>query len=158
MDRRILRSWLIGLPLLLIVAGGAVWTLTARERPPGDPSDDEQVALGQVLYSRECARCHAEDLSGELGWVKKNVDLPAAEIERVTRSLDDVAPAHDASGDTWRRSDDVLFKIVKDGPARALGKGQSRMPAFKKRLLDEEIWAVIAFMKSHWPDERTARR
>ena len=157
MGRHFQRAWLIGLPLLIVIAGSAVWALIARKHPPGDPGDTEQVALGQALYSRNCARCHAEDLSGELGWVKQNVELTDAEIERLTRSLDDVAPAHDASGDTWRRGDDVLFRIIKDGPARALAKGQSRMPAFKDRLVDEEIWAVIAFLKSHWPENRRAQ-
>lgn len=27
------------------------------------------------------------------------------------------------------------------------------MPAFKGRLADEEIWAVLAYIKSRWPEE-----
>jgi len=30
--------------------------------------------------------------------------------------------------------------------------GDSRMPGFDKKLTDDEIWAVIAFIKSTWPN------
>lgn len=152
------RFWLFGLPLLAIsiVAGGAAWTLMAREHPPGDPDDAEQVIVGKAVYGRDCARCHGNDLSGEFGWLKKEseADLSEAEIERMLRSLDDVAPAHDSSGTTWRHDDDTLFSIIKDGPAVALAKLDSRMPGFHDRLSDDEIWAIVAFLKSRWQDDR----
>ncbi len=149
--------WLFGLPLLIIaiVAGGTVWTLTAREHPPGDPDDIDQVALGKAAYDRDCARCHGGDLGGEFGWLKKEIqtELSDAEIELMLQSLDDVAPAHDSSGMTWRHNDDILFAIIKDGPAIALAKEDSRMPGFGDQLGDDEIWAIIAYFKSSWQDD-----
>ena len=151
------RFWRVGLPLLALVGagGGAVWTLMAHEHPPGDPLDQKQVNLGEALYEQDCARCHGADLSGEFGWLKKENDsgLSEAEIERMLQSLDNVAPAHDNSGFTWRLDDETLFSVIKDGPAIALSKPGSRMPGFEKRLNDDEIWAVVAFMKSNWMDD-----
>jgi mono/diheme cytochrome c family protein len=143
---------------LSAIAGGAAWTLMAREHPPGDPDDPEQVLIGQAIYGRDCARCHGDDLSGEFGWLKKenDVDLSEAEVERMLQNLGDVAPAHDSSGQTWRHDDNVLFSIIKDGPEVALLKKDSRMPGFQDRLVDEEIWAVVAFLKSNWQEDRGA--
>ena len=31
--------------------------------------------------------------------------------------------------------------------------GVSRMPGFSEKLTEEEIWAVIAFIKSTWPSD-----
>ncbi len=65
------------------------------------------------------------------------------------------APPHDDSGHTWHHPDEVLFGIVKSGlvapyaPAGYL----SDMPAFGSALSDEEIWAVLAYIQSHWSEE-----
>lgn len=151
------RFWVFGLSFMGVVAiaGGATWGLRALDHPPGDPGDGDQVALGEAVYSRDCARCHGEDLSGEFGWLKKeqHQDLSEAEIERMVQSLDNVAPAHDASGTTWRHDDATLVSIIKDGPAVALSKPNSRMPGFEERLSDEEVWAVVAFLKNNWLTE-----
>ena len=47
----------------------------------------------------------------------------------------------------------MLFRIVQEGPTKALNKpksDESRMPGFSDRLSDEEIWAIVAYMKSNW--------
>jgi mono/diheme cytochrome c family protein len=46
----------------------------------------------------------------------------------------------------------VLFGITKHGltPQYAPAGYQSDMPAFKDRLSDDEIWAVLSFIESHW--------
>lgn len=154
------RFWLFRVPLLAcaIVAGGAAWTLMAREHPPGDPGDLDQVALGEAVYGRDCARCHGDDLSGEFGWLKKDNgnDLSEVEVERMLQSLDNVAPAHDNSGLTWRHDDETLFSIIKEGSAIALSKPDSRMQGFGDRLNDGEVWAVVAFLKSHWQNDQGA--
>ncbi len=145
------RFLFLALPVIGILAvGGAAWTLMARTYPPGDPGDAEQVAVGSALYEWNCARCHGEDLGGELGWVKEETGLSEEEIKDVAERLGDVAPAHDQSGQTQRFDDATLFRVIDEGPAKVLDKPNSRMSGFDERLSDDEIWAIIAFMKSHW--------
>ena len=145
---------------LAMVAGGIVWSRIPLERPLSDPSNIDQVELGRAVYGRDCARCHGDDLKGEFGWLKEEHggDLSDDEIELLLQSVGDAAPAHDGSGMTWRHDDEVLFDIIKDGPAIALSKPTSRMPGFGERLEDNEIWALVAFMKSNWRyDESNAQ-
>jgi mono/diheme cytochrome c family protein len=49
----------------------------------------------------------------------------------------------------------VLFYIVKNGlvPPYASPGYESDMPSFKEKLADDEIWAVLAFIKSRWSRE-----
>jgi mono/diheme cytochrome c family protein len=49
----------------------------------------------------------------------------------------------------------MLFGITKRGlvPPYAPSDYQSDMPAFGGKLADDEIWAVLAFIKSRWPSE-----
>ena len=151
------RYWLFGLPLCAVLLFAA-WELMPREAVKGDPGDPEQVLMGKAIYGRDCARCHGDDLSGEFGWLKKETDanLSEQEIERMLQTLDDVAPAHDNSGVTRRHDDETLFHIIKDGAKVALSKEESRMPGFQDRLNDEEIWGVVAFLKSQWTDTEGA--
>jgi mono/diheme cytochrome c family protein len=67
------------------------------------------------------------------------------------------APPHDASGHTWHHPDGVLFRITKEGPAAVVGGGyESDMPGFGDILGDEDIRAVLAFIKSTWPERERA--
>lgn len=67
-----------------------------------------------------------------------------------------------ASGHTWHHPDEVLFGITKHGlvPGKfAPPKYESDMPAYAAALTDEEIWAVLAYIKSSWPEKiRAAQR
>lgn len=113
----------------------------AGEDPRADPRNKEQVALGAKVYSAHCAACHGAKLEGQPGWRER---LPNGRLP---------APPHDESGHTWHHPDDVLFGITREGlvPGRYAPAGyQSDMPAFAGRLADDEIWAVLAFIKTHW--------
>jgi mono/diheme cytochrome c family protein len=51
----------------------------------------------------------------------------------------------------------VLFRITKEGPATVVGGSyQSDMPGFGDVLRDDEIRAVLAFIKSTWPERERA--
>lgn len=65
------------------------------------------------------------------------------------------APPHDDSGHTWHHADQVLFGIMKNGlvPPYAPENYQSDMPAFRGTLSDNEIWAVLAYIKTSWSEE-----
>jgi mono/diheme cytochrome c family protein len=64
-------------------------------------------------------------------------------------------PPHDASGHTWHHGDKTLEEAVKLGGARLPANigGASNMPAFADVLTDEEITAVLTYIKSTWPEE-----
>lgn len=130
--------------MAMAVAGWWAWGWQRDDIDPGNP---RQVALGQQLYARHCAECHGANLEGEAEW---RVRRPSGELP---------APPHDASGHTWHHPDEQLFAITKHGIARfAPPDYKSAMPSFVGRLTDAEIRAVLAFIKSTWPEEIRKRQ
>lgn len=106
-----------------------------------DDASAATIALGKRLYAKRCATCHGVGLEGQRDWKRP---LPSGRMR---------APPHDASGHTWHHPDGVLFRITRDGPAAIVSRGyQSDMPAFGKVMSDGEIRAVLAFIKSIWPE------
>ena len=65
------------------------------------------------------------------------------------------APPHDEHGHTWQHPDFALFQLIRDGVAVAncVPVDPERMPRFKEILTDAELVAVLAYIKSTWPDE-----
>ncbi|MDH3602655.1 MAG: cytochrome c [Candidatus Tectomicrobia bacterium] len=62
------------------------------------------------------------------------------------------APPHDETGHTWHHPDAFLFRIPKHGgQASAPRDFRRHIPPFKEVLTDEEIWAILAYIKSRWP-------
>jgi mono/diheme cytochrome c family protein len=105
--------------------------------------DPRQLALGASVYAQHCAACHGAKLEGQPDWQKK---LPDGRFR---------APPHDDSGHTWHHPDEVLFGITKHGlaPPYAPAGYQSDMPAFAGKLSDDEIRAVLAYIRSRWSSE-----
>jgi mono/diheme cytochrome c family protein len=80
------------------------------------------------------------------------------------------APPHDANGHTWHHGDGFLFVYTKFGGQAYVEMNnitgfKSAMPAFADQLDDQDIWNVLGFIKSTWPDrvqavqrERTANQ
>lgn len=99
----------------------------------------DQRALGRTLYAAHCASCHGAKLEGQPDWQTPKPDgrLPA--------------PPHDATGHTWHHSDQVLFEITRRGMSAVAPGHMSDMPAFENILSDDEIHAILAFIKSTWP-------
>lgn len=138
------KKLLFGIIGVLILGVLAVWYGLLRD--PGyayiDPADEELVVRGQTIYVNSCAACHGDALQGQANWRKRQLNgrLPA--------------PPHDKTGHTWHHPDEMLFDMVKNGlvPGRTAPRGyQSDMPAYSDVLNDEDIVAVIAYIKSHWP-------
>jgi S-disulfanyl-L-cysteine oxidoreductase SoxD len=126
----------------LIVAGLALAASACTEQPKADPSNVQQVASGKRVYETQCASCHGTNLEGQPNWRER---LPNGKFP---------APPHDKGGHTWHHSDALLFDIVKNGIEGHAPPGyRSDMPAFRGRLTDEEIWAVLSYIKSSWPAE-----
>ena len=141
MRRRSVRRWAAGAAMLL--AGGLLawrvwWPGTAASLLR--PDDPAVLALGQRVYAAHCASCHGVHGEGQPRWREPGPDglLPA--------------PPHDASGHTWHHPGDVLFGIVKEGVQKYAPPGyQSDMPAYAGVLSDEQILAVLSYVKSTWP-------
>lgn len=139
-----LRLLVIGVAVALVAAAG--WWGWASLRPAtGDAA--AEVAMGKALYQQHCASCHGADLEGQPDWRRRRPDrrLPA--------------PPHDATGHTWHHPTEQIFQLTKHGlkPPLAPPGYESDMPGFAETLSDVQIRAVIAFIKSRWPEDIRAR-
>lgn len=127
--------------LIGLVGGGIVLFRQAVEVPTMlKPLDKSVVAVGKRVYDQQCASCHGADRKGEANWQKRNADgfLPA--------------PPHDESGHTWHHPAQVLFDITKFGVQKFAGADyQSTMKPYGAVLSDDEIVAVLSYIKSTWP-------
>ena len=120
------------------VLQGGTDDLTPRGR--ADASDPGLVARGSAVYAESCASCHGVNLEGQPNWRVRKADgtLPA--------------PPHDETGHTWHHSDVQLFETTKRGTEALVGGDyKSEMRGFAAELDDEDIWAVLAYIKSQWP-------
>ncbi|MDH5747851.1 MAG: cytochrome c [Rhodospirillales bacterium] len=146
------RALMIGLAGAILVIGGyAAFALYGE----GVPSPEEQAqaevrmaAKGKQIYADNCASCHGDKLQGEaVDWKQKKPDGTL------------FAPPHDATGHTWHHPDGILFKITKNGGQAAAPPGfKSNMPPFGEILSDDEIRAVLTFIKQSWPPEIRERQ
>lgn len=105
----------------------------------------EELDLGRTLYDQHCAACHGANLEGAPDWRRAGPDgrFPA--------------PPHDATGHTWHHGDGMLFEYTRRGGQAYLDdlgvSFDSGMPAFGDILSDDEIKAILAFIRSTWPEE-----
>jgi len=128
------------LTVVALLLGTYYYTRPSGTSPAIDHGNATLVARGRVVYENNCASCHGAKLEGQPGWRKR---LPNGRMP---------APPHDDSGHTWHHADRVLFDITRNGlvPPHAPANYQSDMPAFNSLLSDDEIRAVLAYIKSHW--------
>lgn len=104
---------------------------------------ENQIALGRAVYEKNCASCHGVRMEGQPNWQRR---LPNGRMP---------APPHDDTGHTWHHPDRVLLAITKYGlvPPHAPPDYPSDMPAFQSVVSDDEIRAVLAYIRSHWSEE-----
>jgi mono/diheme cytochrome c family protein len=147
------RALIVGAAALLLAGVGA-W-LALRDAPQAtlDPTMPVMpftvdIAQGETLYAESCAACHGANLEGQPDWRTPDADgrLPA--------------PPHDKTGHTWHHPDRVLFQYTKLGGREALARQgvefDSGMPAFGDVLTDREIWNILAYIQSTWPERARA--
>lgn len=107
------------------------------------PSDQQVLAIGQAIYADNCASCHGAELEGQPNWRSPGLDgrLPA--------------PPHDETGHTWHHDGDTLFRLTKYGTGALIGDPDyaSNMPIYESILTDDEIIAVLSYIKSTWPQK-----
>lgn len=109
-----------------------------RQQPKGS-----DAKAGSVLYAEFCASCHGTNLEGQPNWRAQNDDgtMPA--------------PPHDQTGHTWHHGDALLFDYTKRGgqaalETRGVSGFSSGMPGFSDNLSDQQIWDILAYIKSTW--------
>ena len=109
--------------------------------------DPATIALGTSVYEANCASCHGADLEGQANWRSPGEDgrLPA--------------PPHDETGHTWHHDGDTLFRLTKYGVGALINDSDyaANMPIYECVLSDEEIIAVLSYIKSTWPQDIRAR-
>ena len=107
------------IPLVAIILSSYAMTTGAR----AGNGAAYPVADGAALYAAKCATCHGKDGRGIPSWRKKGQP--------------------DLTDATWQRSqtDAQIAAATKNG------KGKY-MPAFKSKLSDEEIAAVVARIRA----------
>jgi mono/diheme cytochrome c family protein len=110
--------------------------------PPLPSEDPEELALGEQIYATNCAACHGVNLEGAADWKTQNEDGSFR------------PPPHNEEGHTWHHNDRILIEAIVEGGARLPDNigGSSKMPAYGEILTDEEITAVLAYIKSSWPE------
>jgi len=123
----------------------ALVVLTPDGGEAAGPAGPVDIAAGASLYAENCASCHGANLEGQADWRSPGPDgrLPA--------------PPHDETGHTWHHGDGLLFAYTKNGGAAAMadagiGDFDSGMPGFGDTLTDQEIYDIIAFIKSTWSE------
>jgi mono/diheme cytochrome c family protein len=135
----------LGVPILLLFAAGC-----ASESPivvRGVRFDRERLSHGQQLYIQYCASCHGANGEGQFPTAPNQPDTTG----RIG------APPHNGAGHTWHHGDELLFRYVYEG-----GMGDPEhfypMPAFRDQLAEDDIWAVIAYLKTLWNEEQRANQ
>ncbi len=98
--------------------------------------DFAQVSQGARLFQKNCAECHGSAAQGDPNWRQRDADgmFPA--------------PPLNGTGHAWHHPKDVLHDVIANGSPQGMGK----MPAWRNKLTDEEIEAIIAWFQSRWPD------
>ncbi len=125
----------------IITLGWAALAPSAQTTMENARNDD--AVVGQILYLENCASCHGANLEGEPDWrtIKEDGLLPA--------------PPHDETGHTWHHGEGLLFNYTKLGGKQALAAQgidfNSGMPGFAEQLNDQQIWDILAYIKSTWP-------
>ena len=87
---------------------------------------DALVARGRPVYETECASCHGD---------------------ATVRPPLKTAPTHQADGHTWHHPDRLLVQWILDGVPLA-----TVMPKFRDKLSEDEVRAVLAYIKTFWPE------
>ena len=129
----------------IVVAIAFVFSSDVSLAIDADPNNAIQVTLGNKVFTAQCAECHRSNLTGEPNWRVRSAtgELPS--------------PPLNGTAHTWHHTDSLLFEVIKEGPGAALPGYKTKMRPFTGKLTDDDIWAVIAYIKSKWPPNIRAR-
>lgn len=93
-------------------------------------------ARGAKLYAQYCQACHGGATGGR---------------------VDAIPPPHNRNGHTWHHPDCQLEEIILSGFDRG-DPAVPAMPAFRGRLSEDDVRAILAYIKTWWdPEQRAAQ-
>ena len=130
--------WIIlGVFFVALLGCTSAESTTVREQ---QATTDATLELGATVYVASCASCHGVNLEGQPDWKTPNPDGTWK------------APPHNDDGHTWHHSDEYLIDRIVNGTNNldATMQQNSNMPAYGDVLSDEQINAVLAFIKNEW--------
>ncbi len=118
-------GWVWALSLgVVLMVGGLIAAAAGETEKSIDPTSPELVAQGQVIFTETCAACHGPNGEGDIG-----------------------SPLN-GSAHAWHHMDNQLRSVIRDGIPN------TQMVGHKDHLTDQEIDAVISFIKTWWTPER----
>jgi len=102
--------------------------------------EDEHIAKGHKIFSRYCSACHGEDGDG--------TGYNATNLDPTPRDLTDGDEDYMA-----KLSNDEIYEVLQVG-----GYGvdlSGGMPVWGKVFSEEELWSLVAFVRTLHPNEAT---
>ena len=100
-------------------------------------TDPQVLAQGREVFKKNCAACHGDRAQGAPNWQKPGPDGKYP------------PPPLDGSAHAWHHPTTQLKQTILEGTLKLGGN----MPAWKGRLSEADMEAVIAWFQSLWPDE-----
>ncbi|MBI4328627.1 MAG: c-type cytochrome [Chloroflexi bacterium] len=139
-----LQLWLVlvGLTAALFLAACSRSPAPGGIAPTPIPEDatPEMLSRGESLYQANCQSCHGGATGGTM------MTIP---------------PPHNANGHTWHHPDCQLTDVVLNGSGEMgemmrrmmpAPEGTPRMPVFKGTLTEEDIRAILGYIKTWWTE------
>ena len=99
------------------------------------PRTSETVERGASVYSKNCASCHGATSLGD-GEAGRNLSPPPGNLAWLSQM-------------PMAQWDPFMYWTIAEGGAQF----GTAMPAFKDALSKDDIWAVIAYIQAHLPQE-----
>ena len=118
-----------------------ITTLTLNTAYPANTNritDPVILGAGEKLFQTNCAVCHGIKAQGNgEDWNKPNTDGKSP------------PPPLNGTAHAWHHPVGALMKTIRNGTMPIGGT----MPAWKNTLSNEEIFSIIVWFSSLWPDE-----
>ena len=129
---------LLGIVVLGLLLSGNAYS---DNHYPITRDSELMIVRGKIAYQNNCVSCHQVNLAGAENW--KGLD------EDGHRK----APPLNGTGHTWHHDDATLHTIIKYGLVGIASDYEGKMGGFGDNLSDKDIDAVLAYIKSFWPDD-----
>tara|TARA_B100001173_G_scaffold256187_1_gene228198 strand:- start:564 stop:971 length:408 start_codon:yes stop_codon:yes gene_type:complete len=104
-------------------------------------ANEIDIFRGMELYAENCSSCHMGNLSGHPEW-KTTLDEDGHRR----------SPPLNGTAHTWHHSPEWLFNVIRYGFIKMDPNYEGKMLG-NESLSDEDIWSILAFIKSVWPED-----